>query len=342
MKAVRLIQPGDPLQSQNVPLPEPGFEDVVVRVKAAGICHSDAHYRAGVSPVRPLPLTLGHEVAGIVEQVGPGVVNFKPGERVCLHYLVTCGQCEYCRQGSEQFCVSGSMIGKYRDGGFAEAILIPARSVFKLPEEIPFEQGAIMMCSAATSFHALRKARLSAGETVAIFGVGGLGAAAVQLARELGALQVYAVDLHPKKLDLAKHYGAIPVDAKEDHPAEQIKAYTKGRGVDVALDLTGLPETIEQAIQSVALFGRVGLVGLSDRQVTIDPYNQLIMREAEIIGVADHLAQELPALIEFVRQGKLDLSEVVSEKLPLDAGRINQALDMLDEYHLEGRAVILP
>jgi 2-desacetyl-2-hydroxyethyl bacteriochlorophyllide A dehydrogenase len=342
MKAVRLIKTGKPLEAQEIPIPEVGADDVLVRVKAAGICHSDAHYRAGISPVHPLPLTLGHEVAGVIDKVGSNIRNFAPGDRVCLHYLVTCGSCEYCHQGSEQFCTSGSMIGKYRDGGYAEYIIIPERSVFKLPDEIPFEQGAILMCSAATSFHALRKVRLKSGESVAVYGVGGLGMSAVQLARALGALEVFAVDISPDKLALAETYGAVPINAKNTDPVAAIKNHSNSKGVDVALELIGLPVTMGQAIQSVAVFGRVGMVGLSDQKITVDPYNQLLMREAEIIGVADHLAQELPILIEYVRRGNLDLSKVISETIPLDADLINQTLDQLDTYSHKGRVVINP
>ncbi|HZV34230.1 MAG TPA: alcohol dehydrogenase catalytic domain-containing protein, partial [Verrucomicrobiae bacterium] len=127
MKAVRLVQPGRRLEAQNVPVPEPGPRDVLIRVKAAGICHSDVHYRAGKSRVDPLALTLGHEVAGIVERTGAEVARFKPGDRVCVHYLVSCGECAHCNVGSEQFCSTGAMIGKYRDGGYAEFICMPAR-----------------------------------------------------------------------------------------------------------------------------------------------------------------------------------------------------------------------
>ena len=197
MKAIRLIEPGRPLELQELAVPAVGLRDVLVRVKAAGICHSDAHYRAGKSLVRPLPLTLGHEVAGVIEKTGPEVAQFKAGDRVCLHYLVSCGECVYCQRGNEQFCASGAMIGKFRDGGYAEYILMPARSVFRLPDELPFEQGAIMMCSSATSLHALNKARLRAGETVAVFGIGGLGLSAIQLAKVFGAREVFAVDINP-------------------------------------------------------------------------------------------------------------------------------------------------
>ena len=169
MKAIRLIQIGQPLEAQDVPLPELGDQDVLIAVQAAGICHSDAHYRAGTSPVAITPITLGHEAAGRVAAVGARVITVKVGDRVCVHYMATCGTCTYCARGQEQFCTTGQMIGKHRDGGYAEYLSVPVRSVVPLPDEIPFEQGAIMMCSSATSFHALRKARLQPGETVAVF-----------------------------------------------------------------------------------------------------------------------------------------------------------------------------
>ena len=182
MKAIRLVTIGSPLQEQDVDVASVGPSDVLIRVRAAGICHSDVHYRAGVSRVKQLPLTLGHEVAGVVEEVGAQVARFKPGDRVCIHYLVTCGACAFCRAGNEQFCSTGEMIGKHRDGGYAEFIAVPERSVVRLPDEIPFEEGAILMCSSATSLHALNKARFRTGETVAVFGAGGLGISAIQLA----------------------------------------------------------------------------------------------------------------------------------------------------------------
>ncbi|MFN2164640.1 MAG: alcohol dehydrogenase catalytic domain-containing protein, partial [Anaerolineae bacterium] len=213
MKAVRIVEIGEPLEMQDIPVPPVGAGEVLVRIKAAGICHSDVHYRAGASPVGPLPLTPGHEVAGIVEKVGAGVSTLRAGDRVCLHYLLTCGQCHHCRSGHEQFCPEGQMIGKNCDGGYAEYIVVPARNAVHLAEGIPFEQGAVLMCSSATSFHALRKGQLQAGETVAIFGAGGLGMSAIQLAQALGALEVYAVDINPEKLQQAQSYGAHPVDA---------------------------------------------------------------------------------------------------------------------------------
>jgi 2-desacetyl-2-hydroxyethyl bacteriochlorophyllide A dehydrogenase len=339
MKAVRLIEPGRRVEMGEIPIPPIGPRDVLVRIKAAGVCHSDVHYRAGVAPVR-YPLTLGHEVAGAIEKAGPEVTNVKVGDRVCLHYMVTCGDCLYCSMGSEQFCTSGEMLGYHRDGGYAEYIVLPARNAFHLPDEIPFEPGAIMMCSSATCFHALRKGRLKAGETVAVFGVGGLGMSAVQLARAFGALDVYAVDINPRKLKLAEGFGAITVNAAEVDPVVELKRLTGGRGVDVALEVIGLPLTMQQSVASLAKFGRAVIVGVTDKTFEVAPYTQLISTEAEIIGSSDHLAQELPALIELARRGILDLSQVVTDTLPLNADAINAAMDRLDRFADDVRLVI--
>ncbi len=342
MKAVRLAAPGRPLVEEEVPIPVPGPEDVLVRVRAAGICHSDAHYRAGISPVHPLPLTLGHEVAGVVERAGAKVAKVKAGDRVCLHYLATCGECDWCRRGNEQFCASGQMIGKHRDGGFAEFIYVPARCAFALPADIPFAQGAVMMCSSATSLHALKQARLQPGETVAIFGVGGLGISAVQLAQALGAKAVYAVDVQPGKLELARELGAVPIDAAKGDAILEIQKLTGGRGVDVALELVGLPLTMRQAVKSLAIKGRAALAGITNQTFEIAPYGELLNKEAEIIGVSDHLASELPQLIEWAGAKKLDLSRAVTRTVPLEAAAINGVLDELERFGSAVRVVVEP
>jgi propanol-preferring alcohol dehydrogenase len=276
MKAVRLVAPGHPLELHDLPVPVPGPHDVLVRVKAAGICHSDAHYRAGVSPAGPLPLTLGHEVAGVVERTGESVIQFQPGERVCAHYLATCGACAWCHRGHEQFCATGQMLGKHRAGGYAEFMVVPARSLLVLPEKISFAHGAVMMCSSATSLHALRKVRLQAGESVAIFGLGGLGASAVQLARALGASRIFAVDLSASKLALAGSLGAVPVNAGAGDPVAQIRRLTDGRGVDAALELVGLPLTMRQAVQCLGTMGRAAIVGLTQKSFEISPYTEVL------------------------------------------------------------------
>jgi D-arabinose 1-dehydrogenase-like Zn-dependent alcohol dehydrogenase len=340
MRAVRLAQIGNPLKDQDVPIPHIGASDVLIRVAAAGICHSDAHYRSGISKIDNLPLTLGHEIAGRVEEVGSDVTHLSAGDRVCLHYLVSCGSCEFCVHGFDQFCRSGQMIGKHRDGGFAEFIKVPANNVFPLPDEIPFDVGAIMMCSSATALHALHKARLKAGESVAIFGFGGLGYSALQLARAFGCGEIYVVEINQTKLALAAKLGAIAIDAKAGDSVQQIKAATNAKGVDVSLELIGNPVTMRQAIQCLGVLGRAAVVGLTAESMSISPYRELINKEVEIIGVSDHLASELAALIEFARTGKLQFSPDALRFVDLDAAQINAALDLLQDSIDHVRTVI--
>jgi D-arabinose 1-dehydrogenase-like Zn-dependent alcohol dehydrogenase len=341
MKAVRMVEPGKPLELQQIPIPAAGEEDVLVRVRAAGICHSDAHYRAGRSSMGMIPITLGHEVSGEVEWVGAKVMNVKAGDRVCLHYNISCGDCYHCKMGNEQFCTTVKMIGHHIDGGYAEYIVVPARNAVPLPEEISFEEGATLMCASATAFHALHRGRVKEGETVAVFGVGGLGLSAIQLARALGAVEVYAVDIKLDKLELASEYGAVPINASRVDAVEEIRTLTKGRGVDVALEMIGLPVTMKQTIESLGVLGRAVIVGLSQMPLEIHPYRTLIGYEAEIIGSNDHLLQELPPLIDMARRKVLDTSHVVSQRISLDAEKINQRLDDLESYTNDVRAVIV-
>jgi len=342
MKSVRMIEQGKPLQLQNIPIPSVGQKDILVRVHAAGICHSDAHYRAGRSSMGSMPITLGHEIAGEAEFVGSQVTTVKAGQRVCVHYNLSCGDCYYCATGNEQFCNKVRMLGHHVDGGYAEYVAVPARNAIPLPDEITYEAGATLMCASATAFHALRKGRVRAGETVAVFGVGGLGLSAVQLARASGAVQVFAVDIKMDKLELASEYGATPVDASRLDAVDEIRKLTKGKGVDVALEMIGLRKTMEQAIDSLGNLGRAVLVGLNQHPIEINTYLQVLGKEAEIIGSNDHLLQELPILLELVRRNILDTSRVVSQRIPLDADMINQRLDDLENYTDDVRAVILP
>src|SRR5438876_1772500 len=272
MRAVRLGQIGAPLENAEIEVPEIGLSEVLIRVGATGICHSDAHYRAGSSKIDNLPVTLGHEVAGTVEKIGTEVTSVAAGDRVCVHYLVHCGHCEFCTRGFEQFCPQVRMIGKHRDGGYAEFIKVPGRNAFSLPDEIPFEVGAIMMCSSATALHALNKARFKAGESIAIFGFGGLGFSALQLARAYGCGDVYVVEINPAKLASATTMGAVAIDGRSADPVEQIKEATAGTGVDVALELIGSAKTMRQAVLCLAPLGRAAIVGLTAESMSIFPY----------------------------------------------------------------------
>ncbi|MHA1591411.1 MAG: alcohol dehydrogenase catalytic domain-containing protein [Candidatus Heimdallarchaeaceae archaeon] len=341
MKAVQLIAIGKDLEDREIPIPVPKPDEVLIKIKAAGICHSDVHYRDGVSSVGYRPISLGHEVAGVIEKLGSCVLDFQIGERVCLNYMITCGKCQYCVRGSEQFCEQGKMIGKDVDGGYAEYIAVPTRGICRLPDSVSFEHASVMMCSSATSLHALKKTRFKPGETIAIFGLGGLGISAMQLANIFGARVIYAIDIDSRKLETAEKLGAIPINAKKNDPVKKIMELTTGEGVDVALELIGLSITMEQGVRSLARFGRLGLVGITTNVFEISSY-EAICREKEIIGVSDHLLSELPFLLNFAEQGKLDLSKVVTKVVPLEAEAINEVHHQLKEFKADFRTVIKP
>lgn len=338
MRALQLVEYGKPLELREVPAIPVGKDEVTVAVSAAGICRSDVHYRAGFPKVGPLPLTLGHEIAGVVAAVGPSVHDLHEGDRVCVHYQVGCGSCDFCRQGFEQFCANGTMIGNGRPGGYAERITVPARNIVPVPDEVPLDHAAVMMCSSATSLHALRKGRTRAGDRVAVFGAGGLGMSAIQLARLEGASVVYAIDLNNAKLDQAASLGAQPIAAGND-PVETLRQLG---GVDVALDLVGSVEVMQQCLESLAPMGRVVAVGLTADALAVGPYTDLVIGESELIGASDHLKSEIQELLQHAAAGRLVLDDIVGSRISLEAGAVNSALDELEAFRGAVRTVIEP
>jgi threonine dehydrogenase-like Zn-dependent dehydrogenase len=232
------------------------------------------------------------------------------------------------------------MIGKHRDGGYAEFIKVPGRNAFVLPDEILFEIGAIMMCSSATALHALNKARLKPGESIAIFGYGGLGFSALQLARAFECDQIYVVEINPAKLASIETLGAVAIDANKGNPVEQITDATNGKGADVSLELIGSAKTMQQAVRCLGALGRAALVGLTAESMSIFPYTELINKEVEIIGVSDHLAAELPTLIELARSGKLRFPSDALRFVDLKAEQVNAALDAFQDSFDHVRTVI--
>jgi D-arabinose 1-dehydrogenase-like Zn-dependent alcohol dehydrogenase len=259
-----------------------------------------------------------------------------------MHYLVSCGHCDRCVRGQEQFCSKGQMIGKHRDGGYAEFIQIRGRNVFVLPDEIPFEHGAIMMCSSATALHALNKARLKSDDSVAIFGFGGLGFSALQLARAFGCREVYVVDINPAKFASIAAFGGVAIDATAGDPVHQIREATDGKGVDVSIELFGSAITMGQAVRCLGVFGRAALVGLTVESMSVLPYPEVINKEVEIIGVSDHLASELPLLMQLARNGKLSFPQGTLRSVGLGAAEINAALDDVAKSSDHIRTVIVP
>jgi len=303
MRAVRLTAFKAPLVEQELDEPVVQRNELKVRIEAAGICHSDAHYRAGFGAIA-LPRTPGHEIAGTVMEIGDDVRDVAIGDRVAIHYLKSCGVCRACHEAGEQFCETGEMIGKQCDGGYAESIVVPAKNAIRIPDGVPFDVAAIMMCSTATAFHALRVAGLREGQHVAILGFGGLGVSALHLSRALGAGSISVVDVVPEKIEAAEALGARVNDLSN---------------IDVAIDFTGRPEIATRALKALNPRGTLAIVALSEIPIAFNPYRDLLGKERRIVGCSDHLRSELVELMQFAANGTLKLDAVISRHVPLDA-----------------------
>ena len=330
MIAARMHRIGDRLAIDRVEVPSVASQDVLVRVKASGICHSDINYRGGIVPVSRLPITLGHEIAGVIEKRGNRVRELFEGNRVLVHYIISCGRCGYCKSGQENYCSKYQMIGKDVDGGFAEFVRVPASSIVKLPKTIPFEQAAIMGCAVSTAYHALRRGRVHRGDVVMVIGVGGLGMHAVQLASKIfKADLVIAVDLVDWKLKMSKYFGSGEVvNMNNQNLTEAVEEITDGRFADVVVDFVGQSKTIEDGIACVGKGGRMVLVGIGAKSMQVSPYSTIIGREIEIVGVDDHLKTELLELVRLARSGELDLSRSVTHQVRLE--EINRGFEILE------------
>ena len=317
MRAVVLEEIGKPLVDADIPAPAPADHEIVIAVRAAGICHSDVHYADEPGRAR-LPLVLGHEVAGVISATGSAVRNFAAGDRVAVHYLLP----------------TGEMIGKEQNGGYTESIVIPAENAVSVPDGVPFDQAAVMMCSTATAWHSLKVARMREGESVAIIGFGGLGISAIQLARLRGASRVIAVDTVAAKLRMAETMGAIAVDGKRDDITTALS------GVDVVLDFATHAPTTLAALRALAFGGRLVFVGINLRRVEIDPYADLLAHERILTGSSDHTKGELVELLEIAGQGRLNLSSAITRTVPLSAASINEVFDDLRRGTHHFRTVI--
>ena len=327
MKAARLYKPGEPLKIEQVPIPEVGADEVLVEMKACGICATDVHTAVhGMVPVSFSPIILGHEPSGIIVEVGSFVKGWKAGDRVISFGAATCGSCSYCRQGKDSLCLSSQIMGIHRDGAFAEYFKIPASSLTVLPEGIPFDQGAVLADAVATPFHALtKKGDLKAGETVAVFGCGGLGLHAVQLAKVCGASKVIAVDVSDAVLDRAKRAGADEtINGAEEKPAKRIKELTGGEGVDLSLEFVGLNETIDQAIKSLKRGGRTVVAGIGKQKIEVVPPFIFVWSEYQLMGSFGSDLTDIQKLVRLLTAKKLDLSQSITANIPLD--EVNQGI----------------
>jgi propanol-preferring alcohol dehydrogenase len=332
MQAWRYIGPHRPLERQEIERPRPGPGEVVVRVLAAGVCHSDLHVLDGIAPF-PTPTTLGHEGAGVVEEIGPGVTEPQPGQLVALYGPNAEGDCRFCRAGQENLCPSGPPIGLGIDGCYAEYVRCRARSAVPIPAGVAPEQAAVATDAVLTPYHALRTVgALRAGETAVLIGLGGLGLNAVEIACLLGAY-VIAVDLVPAKLDRARALGAHEtVDARD---AAAVAALAE-RLPDLVADFVGVEETVRTAQQTVRPGGRVVLVGLGATTGPLSIFRHGVHQIATL-GSFWGTSQELREVLALIARGTL---RPPVSTAPLAA--VNEVMERLRRGEVEGRVALVP
>lgn len=323
MLAARLHRPRSEGQAEDVridevPVPSPGPGEVLVEIKACGICASDLHVVQGVTPHGPnLPQTLGHEPAGIIAAAGEGVEGWLPGDRVSFLMAQACGTCAYCVAGRESLCAELRVPGVDGDGAQAHYAIAHQRFLTPIPSTIPFEQAAILTDAVATPYHALKRGGVGEGVTCAIFGLGGLGMHAVALAKLTGAY-VIGIDLDPVNLERALDWGADEVvDARDGKPARAIKTLTGG-GVDRSFEFVGANTTVDQALKALKPGGRATVVGLTPQPLALMPSALFVASELELVGSFGSTPQDLDELVDLVDSGRLDLSRSVTHRFDLE------------------------
>ncbi len=340
MKAAVFYAANEPLRVEEIPTPTPGPGEVLVKVAACGLCHTDLHYiDHGVPTFKAPPLVLGHEISGTVAAIGAGTTRWQEGDRVLLPAVYGCGQCAMCRTGRENVCEKMVMFGNNVDGGYAEYVLAPAKDLLSLPEELPLVESAIIADAVTTPYHAVvNRGAVKPGDRVVVFGCGGIGLNLVQVAAAVGA-QVIAIDIVDGKLEWARRLGAQTTlnAAQIERIDKEIRKLTGG-GADIGFEAIGNPVTQAQTFSCLRTGGRFVVVGYSAKPMTLDT-GRVMYREMEVIGSLGCRAVDYPRVLELARQGKIKVEELVTARFPLED--INTALDVLRKG--EGvRSVVVP
>ncbi|MEE8559078.1 MAG: Zn-dependent alcohol dehydrogenase [Myxococcota bacterium] len=347
MKAAILRAVNEPLEIEEVQLSDTGPREVRIRTAAAGICHSDLHFQDGKFP-HPMPAVLGHESAGIVEQVGSEVRYVKPGDHVVTCLSVFCGYCEYCLSGRPALCrkvetrrrpeegsrilQNGKQVYQFLDvSSYAEELLVHEHAVVKVREEIPLDRAALLGCGVTTGMGAVfNTAKVEPGATVVVIGCGGVGLSAVQGAAIAGAGRVIAVDQIASKLDLAKSVGATDlVNARDGDPVAQVHELCHG-GVDYAFEAIGLKETAEQSFKMIKNGGTATIIGMIPLGTKLEFDGIDFLFEKKVQGSnmgSNRFRVDLPKYVDFYLSGKLKLDELITHELPLE--EINKGFELL-------------
>jgi S-(hydroxymethyl)mycothiol dehydrogenase len=327
---------GEPVRVETILVPDPGPGEAVVDIQACGVCHTDLHYREGAIN-DDFPFLLGHEAAGVVEAVGPDVTEVSPGDFVVLNWRAVCGQCRACLRGRPWYCFATAnatqpmtledgtpLTPALGIGAFADKTLVAAGQCTPVDPRARPEAAGLLGCGVMAGLGAaLNTGGVSRGDSVAVFGCGGVGDAAIEGARLAGATTIVAVDIDDAKLELARTFGAThTVNSSRQDPVEQIRGVTGGHGVDVAIDAIGLPQTYEQAFYARDLAGTVVLVGVPNPTARIElPFIDVFGRGGALKSswYGDCLpSRDFPTLIELYLQGRLNLDAFVSETIELD------------------------
>lgn len=343
--------------------PSPRRGEVLVRVAACGVCHTDLHIHDGSVPF-PLPCVLGHEISGTVMALGAGVNDLQVGDRVVGAFIMPCGECEMCQGGREELCVNfyaqnrlkgtlydgetrifepgGAPVWMYSMGGLAELAVVPQRALAPIPDGLPTAESAIFGCALMTAYGALfHVADLHPEETVVVLGAGGVGGSLIQLARALGAEQVIAVDLDAEKLALARRLGATEVvDARETDAVAAVQDLTGGRGVDVSVEAIGHPATFRQATEMTTDGGRCVMVGIAAVGVTAQvEITRLVRRKLQILGsFGGRPRHDMAALMQLALEGRLNVDTAVRRRFGLEEA--GEAYRLLAAGEIAGRAIV--
>ena len=310
------------LEVTDLPTPEVGADEVLVRVAACGICGSDVHGYDGSSGRRIPPLVMGHEAAGVVEAVGSAVRSFAQGERVTFDSTVYCGECANCKRGDVNLCdrreVLGVSCGDYRRAGaFAEFVAVPARTCYRLPENLEFAEAA-MLEAVSVAIHAVKLGQAAANDTTLVIGAGTIGILTLQTLRAAGSKRVFVTDVDQQRMTLAKQLGAAEVLLSDSTLQESILQLTNGEGVDVSLEAVGRNETVAAAIDATRKGGTVVLIGNITPQVTIH-LQKIVSRQIRLQGSCAS-AGEYPQAIKWMASGAIDVKPLISAVAPLEEG----------------------
>lgn len=305
----------------DMPTPEVGDEDVLVRVRACGICGSDIHGYDGSTGRRIPPLVMGHEAAGVIERVGRGVRGFAAGERVTFDSTVSCGSCDFCRRGQINLCdhrtVLGVSCGDYRrHGALAEYVAVPSRILYTLPDSLPFEHAALIE-AVSIAVHAVNRHRPAPDDTVVVVGSGMIGLLTVQVLAARGSRNIVAVDVDPRKLALARQMGATrTLNPNECDVVASVRGATGGRGADASFEVVGRTDTVLIAIRSLRKGGTVVLVGNLSPRVEL-PLQEVVSRELSVLGSCASNG-EIPESIDLLARGVVNVDPIISLKASLD------------------------